>query len=245
MRPEPKLRAVIVDDEAMARQRLTRLLESDPGIEIAAECADGPEALEVLEREVVDLLFLDIQMPEMDGFAVLDALPRGCSPVVVMVTAYDKYAIRAFEARALDYVLKPFHRERFGRALDRAKAQVALLRRNGPAPASTQPLTLRTGRSVVLVTPGEIDWAEAAGNYVCVHAGGVTHVARETLASLLGRLSGGNFVKIHRSVIVNTERIREVAPVASGDYSVLLRDGTRLAGSRTYRGVVEALRSAG
>jgi two-component system, LytTR family, response regulator len=247
MPPERKLRTMIVDDEAMARQRLARLLGTEPAIELVAECADGPEAIRVLLTEAIDLLFLDVQMPEMDGFAVLAAVPAERRPVVVMVTAYDRYAIQAFEASALDYLLKPFHRARFAQALERARAQVELratarAARQAAAPSPREPhVAIRTGRNVVLLLPGEIDWVEAAGNYVCVHCPGTTHVARETLASLFQRLGCGSFTRIHRSVIVNTARVREIRPMPNGDHAVLLQDGTRLVASRTFREGVEGL----
>jgi two-component system LytT family response regulator len=240
---EAPLRAIIVDDEAVARQRLLRLLSLDPDVCVIAECCDGREALQALLDTPADLLFLDVQMPEMDGFAVLNALPPQRIPVVVFVTAYDSYAIRAFEASAVDYLLKPFHRERFAKAVERAKTQVSLrnlaeYRRrihDLSAVAGDSRLAIRSGRNIVLLEHSEIDWIEAASNYVCVHCGKTTHIVRESLNSLEKRLGGGQFVRIHRSTIVNSARIREIRPAINWDCRVFLKDGTEVALSRTFR----------
>ena len=176
MPPDGRLRTVVVDDEAIARRRLCRLLGQNPEIDLIAECCEGREAVQVLLESEVDLLFLDVQMPEMDGFQVLRAVPAERTPVIVFVTAYDKYAIEAFEASATDYLLKPFHEERFAKALARAKAQARRTRRRSGQ------LTVRSGRNVILLNHAEIDWIEAANNYVCVHCGTAVHIGRETLA---------------------------------------------------------------
>jgi two-component system LytT family response regulator len=249
MPAEAPLRVIIVDDEAMARQRLCRLLGCDPDIDIVAECADGAEAVNVLLDTAADLLFLDVQMPGMDGFAVLRAVPSERIPVVVFVTAYDSYAIQAFEASAVDYLLKPFHRARFTQALERAKSQVFLrgldrARRRIRDLAQAQRdsrLVVRSGRSILLLPHDEIDWIEAAGNYVCVHCGVETHIARETLAGIEERIESGQFIRIHRSAIVNSKRVREIRPAYNGDYRVFLKDGTRLTLSRTYGDKLEVL----
>jgi two-component system LytT family response regulator len=230
-----RLQVVVVDDEAVAVRRMCRLLADDPEVEVVAECCDGKEALQVLLTYPVDILFLDVQIPELDGFEMLRALPEDRLPVVVFVTAYDQYAIEAFEASATDYLLKPFHRERFAKALGRAKARVPAGQALAAGSAAGSQLVIRTGRSVVLLNYAEIDWIEAANNYVCVHCGSTVHVTRETLAGIERRLPGRRFARIHRSLIVHLAHVRTIEPLANGDGRVVLRDGTRLAFSRTFR----------
>jgi len=245
MQPIP---TVIVDDERLARNRIRRLLSLDPEIDIVGECANGPEAAETLGREPVELLFLDVQMPGMDGFSVLEGLPRERLPVVVFVTAYDTYALRAFEVHAFDYLLKPFDRTRFFDVVKRAKAQVTLVRSGDVnrrllellegmehRRSDANRIAIRTGGHVVLVKTQNIDWVEAADNYVCLHCGGETHVVRETMNSFERRLDTNRFLRIHRSTIVNLDRIKEMQPWFRGDYQVVLHDGTKLTLSRSYR----------
>ena len=243
-----KIRALIVDDEPLARQRIRTLLEADPDVEVVGECADGRSAVAAVREQAPDLLFLDVQMPLLDGFGVLAALGAGPLPVVIFVTAHDRYALRAFEVHALDYLLKPFDRERFRTALGRAKAQVrrepdgdvsrrllALLRDVQQARKPLERLVVKSGGRVYFVRTEDIDWIEAAGNYVRLHVGKEAHLLRESMAGLEARLDAGRFLRIHRSTIVNIEHIRELQPAFHGDYAVILRDGTQLTLSRSYR----------
>jgi two-component system LytT family response regulator len=243
-----RIKTLIVDDERLARNRVRRLLSLDPDIEITGECAHGAEAMKALGAQAPHLVFLDIHMPGIDGFGVLESLERDQLPVVVFVTAHHAYALKAFEARAFDYLLKPFDRKRFHETLKRAKSQVELAR--NPA-TNRRPIELmenldatrqektrvaiRTGGHVVLVKTESIDWVEAAGNYVCLHCAGETHVVRETLNSFEAKLGAGRFLRIHRSTIVNLDRVKEFQPWLRGDYQVVLQDGTKLTLSRGYR----------
>lgn len=243
-----KIRALIVDDEPLARERLRTLLKPEADVEIVGECGDGEKAVSAIRRHKPDLLFLDVQMPERDGFDVLEALGAEEMPVVVFVTAYDKYALRAFEVHALDYLLKPFDRERFQRALERAREQVAgrhsstlgerllaLLADRATEQKRLQRVVIKSGGRIFFLRVEEIDWIEAAGNYLRLHVGREEHLLRETMNRLEARLDPAKFLRIHRSTIVNLERIREMQPSFHGDYVVLLRDGTRLALSRSHR----------
>jgi two-component system LytT family response regulator len=250
----PPVRALIVDDERPARHRVRRLLTLDPDIDVIGECATGDEAIEVLQSTRPDLLFIDIQMSGSDGFAVLRTIPQQDMPVVVFVTAYDSYALRAFEAQAFDYLLKPFDRRRFAEVLKRAKQQVELKRQGA---VNTRLLTLlegidqkrlesdriaiRSGGSTVLLRTANIDWVEAADNYVNVHCGGETHLVRETMQSFEQRLDPARFVRIHRSTIVNLDRVTQIQPWLRGDYQVVLQDGSKLALSRSRKDKVRSL----
>jgi two-component system LytT family response regulator len=249
-----KIRAFIVDDEPLARQRLRTLLESDADIEIAGECADGCQAVAALQEHKPDLLFLDVQMPRLDGFGVLAALRDVYLPVVIFVTAHDRYALQAFEVHALDYLLKPFDRERFRTALERAKAQVrreqsgevnqrllALLQHVHETNKHLERLVVKSAGRVCFVRLEDIDWIEAAANYVRLHVGKETHLLRESLSGLEARLDGKRFLRIHRSFIVNIERIRELQPAFHGDYVIILQDGTELTLSRGYRDKLQEL----
>ena len=251
------IRTLIVDDEPLARQRLRKLLEAEPDIEVIAECPDGESAVAAVSEHQPELVFLDVQMPDLDGFGVLEAVGAEQMPTVIFVTAYDHYALRAFEVHALDYLLKPFDRERFAKALARAKEHVrrgrsaeasrqllALLGDARPGPRHLERLVLRSGGRIFFLKAEEIDWVEAAGNYLRLHAGGETHLLRETMNALDGRLDPARFVRIHRSTLVNLERIKEIQPLFHGDYVVLLRDGTELTLSRTYRARVEEVLGA-
>lgn len=252
MRPD-KIQAVIVDDERLSRKRLRRLLSAEPDIEVLAECAGAQQAVELLSAQDADLLFLDVQMPQMDGFAVLESLPPARIPVVIFVTAYDEYALRAFEVHAFDYLLKPFDRARFAITLERARTQLAYLR-NGRYAASVSQLleeirsrrqpprfAIRTADRVFFVPMEDIDWVQAADNYVCLHVGPQTHALRETMGAMEERLDRERFVRIHRSTIVNVDRIKELRPYFHGEYLVVLHNGTELTLSRTYRDRVMAL----
>ncbi|HMO64659.1 MAG TPA: LytTR family DNA-binding domain-containing protein [Verrucomicrobiota bacterium] len=245
------MRVVIADDEPLARERIEQLLAACSDMEIAATAGDGRAAVEAVRAHRPDLLFLDVQMPELDGFGVLAELGADAPPAVIFCTAYDQFALNAFEVHALDYLLKPFDEERFTQALDRARRQparpaggpdplaarlAALLEsvRPGP-PAGGDRLAVRSEGRVVLVKLADIDWVEAADNYVNLHVGRDSHLMRETMNHLEQRLDPARFARISRSTIVNLDRIRELQPMFHGDYTVVLRDGTKLALSRNYR----------
>jgi two-component system, LytTR family, response regulator len=216
------LRSLIVDDEPLARRRLRSMLSRQEDVELVGEAGDGPSAAARLMEVRPDVVFLDIRIPELDGFALLDALGE-VRPAVVFVTAHDEYALRAFDVNALDYLLKPFDENRLREAVRRARAALS-------APPLRR-LALRTDGRMTLLDVDAVDWVEAADNYVCVHAGGATHVVRGTLAELAARLDPRRFARVHRSTLVNIERIREVLPDGR-DFAVVLRDGTRLALAR-------------
>jgi len=247
-------RTLIIDDEALARERLRQLLQTEPEIEIVGECADGRTAIDTIQRQSPDLIFLDIQMPELDGFAVLNAIQKDPMPVVVFVTAYDKFALKAFEVHAVDYLLKPFDRERFQTALRHALDQVKHRGEKGLAerqsatlaelkPPSTMPerLPVKSGGRVVFVRTADIDWVEAAHNYIVLHVGKESHLMRETMSAFEERLAPEKFVRISRSTIVNIDRIKELQPLFYGEYSVTLHNGTRLTLSRRYRDTLQRL----
>ena len=243
-----KIRTLIVDDEPLARERLVSLLATEADIEIVGTCRDGEEAVTSIVDLTPDLVYLDVQMPQMDGFEVIEAVGFERMPLVIFVTAYDQHALRAFQVRALDYLLKPFDRERFTDALQRARKQIernetgdigrrllALvkdLRRDQPR---AERLVVKSGGRLFFLRADEIDWVEAAGNYVRLHVGTTAHLLRETMNAIEGRLDPEKFFRIHRSRIVNMERIQELQPWLNGEYSVLLRTGTRLTLSRGYR----------
>jgi len=243
-----KIRALIVDDEPLARERIRTLLRREPDFEIAGECGDGARAVAAIEKLRPDLVFLDVQMPEAGGFDVVEAIGAERMPAVIFVTAYDKYALRAFDVHALDYLLKPFDRARFREALDRVRAQVAraqdgeinrrllaLLKDVRPESRHRERLVVRDGGRILFLRADEIDWIEAAGNYLQLHAGRHTHMMRETMAGIEAQLDPARFVRVHRSTIVNLDRVREMQPGPHGDSTLLLRDGTRLTLSRTCR----------
>lgn len=243
------IRALIVDDEPLARQRIRNLLKDEPDIEVVGECADGGEAVASIRDLRPDLVFLDVQMPVLDGFGVLEAVGPERMPAVIFVTAYDRYAIQAFEVNALDYLLKPFDRDRFRRALERARAQLgreppaevgerlaaAAEDARGAGRKTLDRIVIKSGGRVFFLRAEEIDWIEAAGNYLRIHAGGEMHLLRETMSGLEARLDPQTFLRIHRSTIVNIERIQELQPLFHGDYVVILRDGTQLNLSRGYK----------
>jgi two-component system LytT family response regulator len=246
------IRAVIADDEPLARERLRTLLAAEPDVELVDECKDGVETAEALARHRPDVLFLDVQMPERDGFRLLDDLPPGIAPLVVFVTAYPEYAVRAFDAAAADYLLKPFDRERFARTMARVRERLrgepqlraelaALLEQLRPQPSGLGHIPVRAGQRTVLVRIEEIDWIESAGNYVTLHVGAQEHLLRETLSELQSRLSPRQFVRVHRTAIVNLDRIQALVPTPHGDHRLILRDGRELTLSRTYRARLEQL----
>jgi two-component system, LytTR family, response regulator len=252
------LRIIIVDDETLARKRLRSLLQRQEGLEVVAEASNGPEAVEAVLEHSPDLLFLDIQMPEMNGFEVLEALGNELEslPLVIFVTAFDEHAVRAFEVYALDYLVKPVERERFAATLERARETLSsrrrerldqrmeriesLLhdhRRNEPR----KTFVVRKGERMIVVRSEQIDWIEASGNYVTLHTAEGSFLLRETMQSIDGQLDSGRFARIHRSSIVNVSRIRELSPSFHGDFYVRLHDGTQLTLSRSHRARLEAL----
>ena len=264
-----KIRTLVVDDEPLARKRLSRLLQEEPGIEIVGVCASGREAVDTIRRDRPDLVFLDVQMPELDGFGVLAELGAERLPTVVFVTAYDQYALQAFEVHALDYLLKPYTPARLSAAVERATRQLhapvndtarlaELLEHldrerrelaeklNGPAPAAapapptapvshTGRLLVKEGERMFFVPVERVDWLEAEGNYVRLHCGRDAHLVRGTLGGMEEQLDARRFTRIHRSTIVNVDRVKEVRPWFAGDYLVKLQDGTELRLSRRYR----------
>ncbi len=250
------IRTIIVDDEPLARERLRVLLDAAPDFTVVEECGDGAVAVAAIARERPDLVFLDVQMPEMDGFEVLAALPADRLPRVIFVTAYDEHAIRAFEVHALDYLLKPFDRARFTAALARARAETRRdqaqgsdglrgLRNDLAGRAIDDRLVARAGGRVLFIPCAEIERVEAAGNYVKLHVASHTHLLRETLAAIERRLVPGRFVRISRSTIVNADRIRAIDSAASGDSVLILADGKKLKLSRRFRDGVEARLAGG
>jgi len=228
-----RLRALVVDDEPLARERLRDLLVADAEVEVVGLCADGVEAVAAIRSLAPDLVFLDVQMPESGGFDVVAEVGVERMPVFVFVTAYDDYALRAFEAHALDYLLKPFDEARFRGALARAKAHVRATR--GSRPRLLDRLIVKTGGRYVFVKAEEIDWVEAQGNYVRLHVGEASYLLRDSIGKLEVRLDPDRFLRIHRSTIVNLDRVREITPLFHGEYAVVLADGTRLTLSRGYR----------
>ena len=243
-----KIRTLIVDDEPLGRERIRTLLGGDAEIEVVGECSNGKQAVAAIEQTGPDLVYLDVQMPEMDGFAVLDAIAGERMPAIIFVTAYDRYAVQAFEVHALDYLLKSFDRERFQDALQRAKEQIRNSREglwNKRLAGLLEDLQVRQKRltrfvirsagRIFFLRVEEIDWLEAADNYVRIHVGRESHLVRQTLQSLESRLDPSRFLRIHRSTLVNVDRIRELHPLFHGDYVVKLWDGTELCLSRTYR----------
>jgi two-component system LytT family response regulator len=242
-----KIRALIVDDERLARERLRQLLKDEPEIEIAGECSNGSEAVAAIRDLRPALVFLDIQMPELDGFEVLKSIETEKSPVIVFVTAFDEFAVKAFEIHAADYLLKPFNRERFQTALRRAvdrvahrddgaaqKRQASLLTELATA-KSVNRLMIKSGSKIAWVQPEEIFWIEAADNYVELHLAEKSHLLRETLNAIESRLAPGQFVRISRSAIVNKLHVRELQRLFYGGYAVILQNGTKLTLSRRYR----------
>lgn len=248
----PNFRVLIVDDEPISRRRLRRLLAFEPECELAGECEDGRAAVDALEREHIDILFLDVQMPGMDGFEVLRAISRS-HPLVIFTSAYDEYALKAFEVHAFDYLLKPFDRRRFRESLERARRQLAQAKPAMPddrlvtifenlAGARNAPdrIAVRNNGRVIFLKLGDIDWIEAADNYVCLHAGRETHILRETMNDLEARLDPARFIRVHRSAIVNLDRIKELQPWFRGDYKVMLHDGTELTLTKNHREKLES-----
>jgi two-component system, LytTR family, response regulator len=227
-----RIRALVVDDEPLARSNVTVLLRRDPEIEVVWECGSGMEAIAEIRGSKPDLVFLDVQMPECDGFDVLEMLGGELPAAVVFVTAYDQYALRAFESGALDYLLKPFDNARFERALGRAKERIAHGRNPHPA---LERYVVKSAGQISFLKISEIDWIEAADYYSCLHVGARTHLLRRSMAELDEELDQAVFCRIHRSTIVKLDRVRGMKLNESGEYDVLLEDGTKLRLSRRYR----------
>jgi two-component system LytT family response regulator len=227
------IRALVVDDEPLARSNLTVLLRRDPDIGAVAECGSGLEAIAAIRTSKPDLVFLDVQMPECGGFDVLELLGSYLPPAVIFVTAYDEYALRAFEAGALDYLLKPFDDARFVRALNRAKDKIAHYTPLQASPAKR--LVVKSQGQVLFLNVADIDWVEAAGYYACLHVGSDMHVMRRTLLELERDLGSEKFIRIHRSIIVNLERIHGLELQNGGEYEVVLRTQARLRLSRRFK----------
>ncbi|MDQ3797859.1 MAG: LytTR family DNA-binding domain-containing protein [Acidobacteriota bacterium] len=267
-----KIRALIVDDESLAREALRVMLGDDPEMEVIAECRNGKEAVTVIREQFPDIVFLDIQMPETDGFQVVEEVGVERMPVTVFVTAYDKHALRAFEAHALDYLLKPFDHDRFDAALRRAKTFVRqqklgeasetllavlddLKSRTGESPAQRDNIKPDTAahrepiERVVVKSAGriyflkveEIDWIEGAGDYLSLHTGSGAHLIRETMSSFHAKLDSRKFLRIHRSTIVNIDRVKDIRPLFKGEYVITLTGGKRLKSSRGYRRELQTL----
>jgi two-component system LytT family response regulator len=255
---DARLRTVIADDERLARQKLLILLASEPLVNVIAECHDGRQTVTAIRTFHPDLLLLDIQMPDMDGFQVLKEIPAEEMPVVIFTTAYDQYAIRAFEANALDYLLKPFDQERLHHAVERAESELrkerdhAITHRilsllsqvRSVTPAAAQPdqrLVIKANGRVVFLDLDNIEWVEAAANYVRLNVGKESYLFRETISRISERLDTNHFVRIHRSTIVNVRKIKELIPVNSGEYVVVLKSGRELSCSRGYRAALQEI----
>jgi two-component system LytT family response regulator len=239
------LRVLIADDEPLARQRLKRLLRKVGEVTVVAECADGDAAVAALREHEIDLVFLDVQMPKLNGFEVVRTIGAEQMPAVIFVTAFDRFALQAFEAQALDYLLKPFGEERVRQALKRARAfldgearrdfqeQLAGLLKASTATPQTSCLLVKGTERLIVLQPGEIDWIEADGDYVQLHVGSESHLHRCTLTEMEQRLKADGFVRIHRSRLVNLSRVKEFRPLFRGESVVVLRNGTQLNASQT------------
>jgi len=242
------IRVLIVDDETWARKRIAALLKGEPDVTIVGECADGAEAVEKITMLKPDLVFLDVQMPEMDGFDVIDTVGPDRMPRTIFATAFEEYAIRAFDAQAMDYLLKPFDEERFRKSLDRARRELhrgadakpdesirALIESLRGSRRYLQRLVVKSVGRVLFMKTSDIDWIEASGNYVTLHIGKEEHLLRETMNGLEPKLDPAHFVRIHRSTIVNLDRIRELQPWFRGEQVLVLKDGTQLTVGRAFR----------
>lgn len=243
-----KLTVLIVDDEQLARRFIRRLLKEDPEIEIIGECGNGKDAVTMISKQRPDLVFLDVQMPEMDGFSVLEAVGLNRLPEIVFTTAYDQYAIRAFEVHALDYLLKPFDGARFREAMKHAKDRLnnsqrddarlqmtTLLEDVNQRPRYLDRLIIRSGGRIKFLRTQQIVWIEADDKYVHLHAGNPALMVRQTLNAMEGQLDPKKFLRIHRSTIVNVDRIKELHPLFGGEHAVIMEDGTKLTLSRKYK----------
>ena len=243
-----KIRTLIIDDEPLAREGIRMRLNQEPDIEVIGECSNGRAAVSAILRDTPDLVFLDVQMPRLDGFGVIAAIGARHMPEVIFVTAYDEHALRAFDVHALDYLLKPVDGARFIEALDRARNRIrgpqwqaigaqlrALVAGLNAEKKYLERLSIKAGGRISFVTVDEIDWIEAADNYILVHVGRDSHILHTTMKSLEDRLDPDRFLRIHRSTIVNLQRIKEIHPMFHGEYRIILKDGTELATGRSYR----------
>ncbi len=239
MVPQRMLKVAIVDDEPIAVQRLRRMLAQEAGIAEIAEAGDGSSAISMILEKRPDLILLDVQLPDVDGFGVLEAVTQQYTPRVIFVTAYDEFAVKAFEANAIDYLLKPFDTDRFRAALRKAHRDFDIDSREKmeriTAVTRQDRLVIKVEGRYVMLRPRDLDMVEAAGNYVVIHAGSQRHMVRETMASFEQRLSPERFVRVHRSVIVNVDRILEMAPTYHGEYVITLVGGKKVTLSRTFR----------
>lgn len=242
-----EIRTLIVDDEPLARERLAGLLARSNDVSVVGECGDGKSAVALIKQEVPDLVLLDIQLPELNGFDILEALPPEKLPAIIFVTAYDQFAVKAFGVHAVDYLLKPVENERLAQALDHLRALrlhpqadsrshlLELIHSLESRRGSASRILLRLDNEIVCLKPSEIDWVESAGNYACFHVGSQTWILRKTMNFVEQQLAGNNFLRIHRTAIVNLDRIRRLKPLLYGDYEIELRDGTKLPMSRAHR----------
>jgi len=251
----PPIRTLIVDDEPLARERLRTLLADEPGVEVVGECGDGCQAVVAIEELKPDLVFLDVEVPNLDGFRILESVGAERVPAIVFVTAYDHYALRAFDVRAADYILKPFGRERLQKAIAHAEERIArgktqdlpgqiaaLLEEMRPQKSYLKRIMVKSGGRLYFLRTADVDWVEAAGNYVRLHVGSESHLLRETMNGIEGKLDPERFLRIHRSTIVNIERIKELQPWFHGDYVVILKDERQLTMSASYREKLDELR---
>ena len=254
------VRVAIADDEPLARERLRAMLQRRDGYRIVAECNDGVQAVEALAGHNIDLLFLDVQMPGLDGFQILEAVDAGPLPMIVFVTAFNDYALRAFDVSALDYLLKPFDKDRFEKTLARVEERFATRQASGiseeirelirglstaAAPSHVSRFPIRANGEIYFVRVEDVDWIDAEGNYVALHAAGRRHLVRDTIKSLETRLDPAKFVRVHRSAIINVDRLRKLQPYFHGEYVITLQDGTTLTSSRTYSERLRALLEQG
>lgn len=254
------IRVAIADDEPLARERLRSMLEGRERYAIVAECNDGVDALAALNQQDIDLLFLDVQMPGLDGFQILESAGAASLPLIVFVTAFNDYALRAFDASALDYLLKPFDRDRFEKTLTRVEERLASRERaemsselreflrtlsTTAVPEHVSRFPVRANGEIYFVRVEDVDWIDAEGNYVALHAAGRRHLVRDTIKSLEGRLDPAKFVRVHRSAIINVDRLRRLQPYFHGEYVITLQDGTKLTSSRTYSDRLRALLDRG
>jgi two-component system LytT family response regulator len=242
------IRALIADDEALARKFIRRLLKDAHDFEIVGECSNGKEAVAMIRKQNPDLVFLDVQMPEMDGFAVLESIGIERLPQIIFTTAYEQYAIRAFELHALDYLLKPFDQARFKDAIKYAKERFRSERENDDRiqisamleniknkPQYLDRLIIKSGGRITFLRTDDINWVQADDKYVHLHTSNARPMVRQTLSAMEAQLDPKKFRRVHRSAIVNVEQIKELQPLFSGEYSILLHDGTKLTLSRNYR----------
>ena len=248
-----KIKTLIVDDEPLARTRVRTLLAAEADIEVVGECGNGLEAVDAIDAMRPDLVFLDVQMPGLDGFGVVESVGASRMPASVFVTAFDEFAVRAFDAHALDYLLKPFEVERFRETVGRVREHIAARRRHeidrrlealleerGPVPEYLERFLVRVASRINFVDADQVDWIGSEGNYLRLHMGRQSHLVRDTLSNVDARLNPKHFLRIHRSTIVNLSRVRAVESVFQGEYIVILSDGTKLNSSSSYRDRIES-----